>query len=444
LERNVSPSFERVQRFLVKLPLQPGWNFSKLCDARQAAKCRYPITTVVWAGIIGFIANKPTLRDVEAQTADLNAFGRRLVPERISDTTLHHEFQRLDEAGLREQLIAHVRALHRQKRLVPFGVPCGVATFDGKNLATLNHHAAGSGHRRSQHTEKWARTDTDGLGGMPYWLMPAIRVTLTSAEAKPCIDQHALLPGEGEETVAEAVVRGVDGAYRRSGLIEVMDFDAGFTSLGLANVVDELGYAYVFGLKGNQPTLYGAARRALVKKADTDAPEAQTAWERRNGNRIRRSLYRTTALGGMETTAGLWTHLRQAWLVRQETLDSEDRLTLEDRYFITSLLWNRLRPMDILNLVRGHWGVENDTFNSLDLQWREDHGPWCTQGRAVWVLGWLRLMAYNVVQLLRRKTLRKKTAPPHARILPWRQIFTLIAQVLVVPWSEETLVQAVA
>jgi hypothetical protein len=390
--------------------------------------------SVVWASLLGLIANKPTLRDVETQTARLNVWGRTLVPESISDTTLHTELQRLDDVGLRAKLIAQVRGMHRKKRLRPLHLPCGVATMDGKNLATLQHDAAGSGHKRTQETDKWAPKDATLLGGAPYWLMPALRVTLTSAEAKPCIYQQPLEPGQGEETAAPDVVRALHEAYGRSGLVEVMDFDAGFTSLALAHTIDELGYAYVFGLKANQPTLYGQARRALRQKADTEAPEAQTPWERRNGRAIRRSLYRTDALLGTSTTAGRWDHLRQAWLVRQETRDADGTILVEDRYFISSLLSRRLRPEQILVLVRGHWGVENDTFNSLDLQWREDQAPWCTQGRSIWVLGWLRIMAYNVVQLLRRRTLRRKSETPCPSSIPtWRNVFALIAQAMLAP-----------
>ena len=67
-------------------------------------------------------------------------------------------------------------------------------------------------------------------------------------------------------------------------------------------------------------------------------------------------------------------------------------------------------PSQILLLVRQHWAVENDCFNSLDLQWHEDAAPWCTRGTATWALGLLRLMAYNTAQLMRRRKLRPKRA----------------------------------
>jgi len=58
--------------------------------------------------------------------------------------------------------------------------------------------------------------------------------------------------------------------------------------------------------------------------------------------------------------------------------------------------------------VRNHWGIETDSNNTVDLQWLEDCGTWCTQGNAVWALGLLRRMAYNVAQYLRKRRLRRK------------------------------------
>ena len=98
-----------------------------------------------------------------------------------------------------------------------------------------------------------------------------------------------------------------------------------------------------------------------------------------------------------------------------------------DRFFLTSVLWNYLKPQEILTLVRRHWGIENDCFNSLDMQWREDDAPWCTQGNAIWTLGVLRLMAYNFVQYLRKRRLRRKDANGQWKSpMAWRKVFKLI------------------
>ncbi|MCD6500291.1 MAG: hypothetical protein J7M25_18500, partial [Deltaproteobacteria bacterium] len=90
-----------------------------------------------------------TLRDVEEQIGDLGLWAKRLVPKPISDTTLDTEARRLDEPYLHDKLVAQVRDMHRSKMLSPVGLPCGVATVDGKNLATLNHDAGGRAQPRS-------------------------------------------------------------------------------------------------------------------------------------------------------------------------------------------------------------------------------------------------------------------------------------------------------
>ena len=70
-----------------------------------------------------------------------------------------------------------------------------------------------------------------------------MRTTLTSAEAKPCIYQIPLPPRRGESTVFSEMVDALDREYGRSGMIGVIDGDAGLTSLSNADHVNERGYA---------------------------------------------------------------------------------------------------------------------------------------------------------------------------------------------------------
>jgi len=210
---------------------------------------------------------------------------------------------------------------------------------------------------------------------------------LTSAEAKPCIYQHSLPAGTGEATGFPEIADGLHEAYGRSGMIGIIDGDAGLTSLRNASYVNQLGYGYILGLKGNQAELYAEARALLIPKSESEEPESETPWELRNGKSIRRRLWRTDEMQGFENSVGTWDHLRQTWLVRQESVDTNGTMEVEDRYFLSSLLWNFLTPGRILLAVRNHWGVENNAFNSLDLQWHEDKGPWCTMGTSVAALG---------------------------------------------------------
>jgi len=365
-------------------------------------------------------------------TEKLGAWALPLIPGRISDTTLDTESRRLNHDYLHAKLVLRVRDLYRSKMLAPVVLPCGIATVDGKNLATLDHDADGTGHARSSKNAKWHKsTNEENKRGTGYFLMPALRTVLTSAEAKPGIYQIPLPPGAGESTVFPEMVDGLHKSYGRSGMIGIIDVDAGLTSLANANHVNELGYGYIFGLKGNQPELFAEAKALLLPMVESQLPEAQTSWERRSGKQIRRRLWRTDEMAGIENSVGQWDHLRQTWLVRQETMDAQGNVETEDRYFVTSLLWNYLKPWQILLVVRNHWGVENNAFNSMDLQWREDHGPWCTMGTAVWTLGVLRMIAYNTAQVLRCRRLRKKNEDGSLKApMRWRSLFKEIESAL--------------
>lgn len=56
----------------------------------------------------------------------------------------------------------------------------------------------------------------------------------------------------------------------------------------------------------------------------------------------------------------------------------------------------------------------------------------CTQGSATLTLGLLRLLAYNLMQLARRKHLRPRTPSPDddGPQLPWREVLSAFALAL--------------
>ncbi len=100
---------------------------------------------------------------------------------------------------------------------------------------------------------------------------------------------------------------------------------------------------------------------------------------------------------------------------------------VEDRFFISCLPVNRLKPCEILEVVRRHWRIENECFWTLDTQWKEDLGLWVRKGNGLMVCGILRMIAYNVVALLRyvhgkSESWRNRT---------WRSIADLIEKYLV-------------
>jgi hypothetical protein len=80
--------------------------------------------------------------------------------------------------------------------------------------------------------------------------------------------------------------------------------------------------------------------------------------------------------------------------------------------------------------VRLHWGIENDLFGSLDIHWKEDCRAWCYKGEGVLNQSYLRLLAYNICQIIRRRG-GKKIAWPS-----WYEVFHWIMQALIISFPK--------
>ena len=149
--------------------------------------------------------------------------------------------------------------------------------------------------------------------------------------------------------------------------------------------------------------------------------EDKKRWESKNEQKRRKSKKRSRG----ETKD------RSEDIVSGYTTEDGWHVTVEHRYFVSNVTWNRLNGRQILTCVRNHWAVENDCFHSLDVQWREDAPAWCTTGEALLVLGMLRILAYNVTQTLRKRHVREPYMKrAGSRPAEWRRLFDWIREAL--------------
>ena len=401
----------RVQRFVGRQLKRPGYCWGEVRDPRECRGRRWKFKELMNAMLLGFVSGCGSLRKTERLTKGLGRFGRRYVSRRVPDTTLTDLIPQLSVEELREQHIVQVKASWRKKEFKPVGVPCGVVTIDGKGLGALGHSAAGTA-QLSRHED-----------GSQYYLARVFRAVLTSAESRPCIDQRAI--GAKTNEVADFIPfyeKLLKSYGDNNDLFEIVDVDAGMTSKANAERIYESQKAYVMALKENQPELLREAERVLGNRRKADA---ETPWERYQGRRIQRRLFVTYEMAEYHD----WQHLKQVWRVEQISEHPDGKIEKEQRYFLSSLHQGRLKPEQILLVVRGHWRVENDCFWSLDVQWSEDSAPWCRTGRSLEILSWVRLMAYNLVQKIRRRHMRKKL-PDGKREAPpaWDEVFAWINQ----------------
>jgi hypothetical protein len=83
----------------------------------------------------------------------------------------------------------------------------------------------------------------------------------------------------------------------------------------------------------------------------------------------------------------------------------------------------------ILALVRAHWRIENNCFGRLDIEWQEDHGHWVHRGNGLPVVSLLRVIAYNLLEMLHAVHLRSEAARESA----WQQLRDWVRDALIWP-----------
>ena len=390
-------------------------------DPRARRGRRWSLRALVGAAFAGMLCAVRSLRAVEDLTALMAGasqrgfgFGRR-----VPDSTLEPVVRRLDPEELRARLRAQVRSLQRAKALEERDLPLGLAAIDGKCIY--------SGRRRVHPACQRQQED----GRPPRYLLRVLRAALISSPTKVCLDQVHIPAETNERGAFDAFWQTLVSAYGRSGLFEAVSLDAGFACKQLCGDIDQSGYGYIVGLKENQPELLREAQAHFQERivplegATPEPPEVETAWERYQGRRIKRQLWRSTALAGWHD----WDHLRQVWLVRQVTEHPDGRVETEDHYRLTNLVWGRLKGPEVLAVVRAHWGIENCLNWTTDVQWGEDQRAWAYADNALLVLGLLRLMAFNVLQVLFKRHLKAA----RYRRLRWAQRFRRVELALVQP-----------
>ena len=120
---------------------------------------------------------------------------------------------------------------------------------------------------------------------------------------------------------------------------------------------------------------------------------------RENGKTVVHRLWRRTISGYLR-----WKHARQLVRVERITIDRNGVLcSVGNRYFVTNLPPGRLNGDAWLQTIRSYWRIENNGNWTADAIWKEDarRTPWCRVPRAVYALSLLRMIAMNVVAVLR-------------------------------------------
>ena len=396
--------------------------FRGVSDARRPRGRRWPLSAVLAAVVLGIAGTASSVRGVEQQTERMGALGVRFgIRRRVPRSTIGRVVAGVEPAELQEHLARVIREEHRRKSLEPVALPVGCVALDGKSIRAV-HRRKVNDDCQEVHPEQ----------GVTYYNYRVFRAVLMSTAAKLCVGQMTVPAATNEMGCFQNFFEWLLRSYGRGDLIEVVFADSGSTSEANARRVDEAQRGYVLALKGNQPELEAEAKRLLVTTLQREAPEAQEAgWERdHKGRWIQRRMWRTDEIEGYLG----WSHLRQAIVVRTVQRIGDPRQgacreeVLEDRYFVSNLpLGHRLKGEHLLRAIRLYWQVE-EYFCVADVELEEDERPYTQVGQGVPVTTLLRVLAQNLLALLRDVHLR---ADRH-RVATWRTIRQLV---LVTLWS---------
>ncbi|QRK07355.1 ISAs1 family transposase [Archangium violaceum] len=366
----------RVQRMMASL----GLTFKEVKDPRARRGQRHPLAAMLMLLVQALAVGRRVLRHAEALGEDMLREGT--APEGlkrpVSDTTLDRLLGKLEPEGLEQEVHQMVHrglevGLIRHELFAR-----GVVSIDGK----AGESTPGQPPCEPSHTTKDEQ-------GREYWYPYALRASLTSSAAQPVLDQKLLEGKQGEATAFPELFKRVVEKFGRH--FEYVTVDAGMTSAANARVVREAGKHYLMALKENFHRLHDKAWVALAV-----APVKVRTRERTSGEWVEREL-RVVDKPPEEDFPGA-----QQWVwVRQTRTRDGELPKVETRLFLTSIPTGQLSPERMLTLVRRHWGIENGPNWTADVVLEEDSASPSLRGNAPLVLSWLRLLAYNLLALVR-------------------------------------------
>jgi hypothetical protein len=313
-------------------------------DPRSRRGQRFALPALLNTVVLAMMSGAKSIRMAVDKAERFDALARSLGGLcRCGRTAVGDVLPRLDPSQLREALVRSVRGEWRRKALQPDRLPLGLAAIDGKAVRSdRSQFHPQSQDQSGEHSDREWR-------GHRTWVLRVLRCALVSSSSCPVIDQQVIPAVTNEVGCFASFFGGLMDAYGRLGMIQAVSADAGLVSRANADLVRKAGVHYIFRLKSPQCELWREANRVLPPLAARSSPEAQTGWESDTRGWLKRQLWRTADMAGWND----WEHLTQVWLVRTLRKHEDGTITVvEDRYYLTSLAWYRLKGRQILDAVR--------------------------------------------------------------------------------------------
>ncbi len=190
---------------------------------------------------------------------------------------------------------------------------------------------------------------------------------------------------------------------------KVVTGDAQFTQRNLCEQIVAHGGDYLFTVKENQPTLLDDI---VTLFADPPTLPSETVQRTEHGDR--QEVRRLQASTGLNEYSD-WPHLGQVCRVERR-VTRKGQTKVEVAYLVTSLWPHEANARRLLELNRGHWGIENKLHWVRDVTFGEDACQ-VRKGSAPQVMAALRNTAIGLLREVGvvniAEALRRNAAHPH-------------------------------
>lgn len=251
--------------------------------------------------------------------------------------------------------VPHPTTLSRLLARVPLDLLCaGYSRWLGRLIGDVELVVAVDGKYPHQSRDE---------AGLPFGILTAFAHNL-----KLCLAEWVVSDHEAEPSVLKAHLEALFAAYPN---IRALTLDAIFAQRGLCQMLVDLKRGYMLRIKGNQPNVVAALAEAFAD-APQRQPDAQSA-DKVGGRVETRCLWLDAEVAQYAATELAFAGAQQAGRLDKTVTDvATGEISRETWYLMSYDPVGPLSPVQFLDRVRGHWGIENSLHHVKDRSWNED------------------------------------------------------------------------
>lgn len=307
--------------------------FSQLPDPRKPRNQLYSLEDLISTSILATLCTCDDYYEIsewtEANIEWLQSVGVCLMGAPSHDT-YERFFRHLDPAHFQECFVQWTNLLREKLQI-------GTIALDGKTLCNSR-----DGEARPLHMVSAYATENNLILGQ-------LKTNGKGGELEGMLKLLEMLDIKGAVITSDA---------------------AGCHKIIAEKVIEKKG-DYVLALKGNQEKLHAEAENFFNQARQVSPEEAECVYwsieEKTRGRHEIREVWTTDKIDWLPQKDD-WTGLRSIVCVKRTRMEEGDQQE-ELRYFISSLAENAEHQGQI---IRKHWGIENQLHWQLDVTYRED------------------------------------------------------------------------